>query len=139
GYGSTVALVTASIASFYPVYAATATGLMAPSVEQVDLLRLYGAGRAQELWYLRLPAALPALFSGLRTAAGLSVIGTIVGEFVASNGLPPTLGFLVISGARAARTDLSFAAVVCAGALAMVFSALLGMLERRLIGRWYGA
>lgn len=139
GYGSTVALVTAGIASFYPVYAATATGLLAPSVEQVDLLRLYGAGRAQELWYLRLPAALPALFSGLRTAAGLSVIGTIVGEFVASNGLPPTLGFLVISGARAARTDLSFAAVVCAGALAMAFSALLGLLERRLIGRWYGA
>jgi NitT/TauT family transport system ATP-binding protein len=139
GYGSSVALVTASIASFYPVYAATATGLMAPSVEQVDLLRLYGANRAQELWYLRLPAALPALFSGLRTAAGLSVIGTIVGEFVASNGLPPTLGFLVISGARAARTDLSFAAVVCAGALAMAFSALLGLAERRLIGSWYGA
>ncbi len=139
GYGSSVALVTASIASFYPIYAATATGLVAPSVEQVDLLRLYGASRRQELWYLRFPAALPALFSGLRTAAGLSVIGTIVGEFVASNGLPPTLGFLVISGARAARTDLSFAAVVCAGGLAMIFSYLLRVMERRAIGKWYGA
>lgn len=139
GYGTGVALTTAVIAAFYPVYSATTTGLSAPARELVDLFALYGAGRARELWLLRLPAALPALFSGLRSAAGLSVIGAIVGEFVGSNGYPPTLGYLVVFSARSARPDLCFAAIACAAALALAQHAVLRLLEARAIGRWYGA
>lgn len=139
GYGIPVALATASIAAFYPVYSATATGLTAPASELVDLLRLYRAPRWRELVDLRLFAALPAFFSGLRSAAGLAVIGGIVGEFVGSNGLPPTLGQLVVYSARSARSDLCFAAIVCAGALALALHAVIRALEARLIGRWYGA
>ncbi len=139
GYGTAVALTTAVIAAFYPVYSAATTGLAAPPRELVDLFALYGAGRPRELWLLRLPAALPALFSGLRSAAGLSVIGAIVGEFVGSNGYPPTLGYLVVFSARSARPDLCFAAIVCAAALALAQHGALRLLERRAIGRWYGA
>lgn len=139
GYGGGVPLATTVIACFYPIYSSVSTGLVAPSVDQVDLLRLYGAGTLQELWYLRLPAAMPSVFAGLKTAAGLSVIGAIVGEFVGSNGAPATLGFLVVFGARSARTDLGFAAVVCAGLLALGLHALVQMWERRSIGHWYGA
>ena len=138
GYGTPVSLCTAIIASFYPIYSATSTGLEAPGRELVDLLRLYGASRLRELTFLRLPAALPALFSGLRSAAGLSVIGAIVGEFVGSNGFPPTLGYLVVYSARSARPDLCFAAIAGAAALALSLHALLRALERRAIGRWYG-
>ena len=138
GYGTGVALTTAVIAAFYPVYSATTTGLAAPGRELVDLFDLYGAGRGRELWLLRLPAALPAIFSGLRSAAGLSVIGAVVGEFVGSNGRPPTLGYLVMYAARSARTDLCFAAIVAAAALALVQHGALRALEARAIGRWYG-
>lgn len=139
GYGRPVALVTAAIAAFFPVYSAAATGLVAPSVDLVDLFRLTGASRARELVSLRAWAALPALFSGLRTAAGLAVIGAIVGEFVGSNGSPPTLGSVVLAASRSARLEQAFAAVLLAGALALTFGGVLGLIERRLVGRWYGA
>lgn len=139
GYGPPVAMTTAAIAAFYPVYSAASTGLRAPTSDWVDLLRLYGASPLGTLWDLRLPAALPALFSGLRTAAGLSVIGAIVGEFVGSNGIPPALGQVVVASARSARMDVCFAAIVAAGLLALGLHAGLRLAEQRLIGRWYGA
>jgi NitT/TauT family transport system permease protein len=139
GYGTPVAVCTAAIVAFYPVYSATATGLEAPSRDLVDLLRLYRAPRWRELTDLRLPAALPAISSGMRSAGGLAVIGAIIGEFVGSNGMPPTLGQLVVYSARSARMDLCFAAIGCAAALAMAVHAGLRMAEARLLGRWYGA
>lgn len=139
GYGRGVALATAVIASFYPIYSATNTGLVAPSAELVDLYRLLGASRLQELLGLRAWAALPALFSGLRTAGGLAVIGAIVGEFIGSNGSPPTLGYTVLFASRSARSEVAFAAIGVAGALALGIGAGVGWLERRWIGRWYGA
>lgn len=139
GYGMAVAVATGWMAAFYPVLAAAQTGLQAPSRDLVDLLRLLGASHWKEFVLLRVPSALPALFAGLRTAAGLAVIGAIVGEFVGSNGDPPTLGFLVVSGARAARSDLAFAAVTCAALLALTLHRVTNALAQRLIGRWYGA
>ncbi len=139
GYGRPVALATAAIAAFYPVYSATITGLGAAGQDQVDLVRLLGASRAQELLVLRAWAALPAVFSGLRTAAGLAVIGAIVGEFVGSNGSPPTLGHTVLYASRSARLEQAFAAIVLAGALALALGLCLSWAERRLIARWYGA
>lgn len=139
GYGERVAIATGALAAFYPMVAATRAGLAAPQQEWVDLVRLHGATPLQELRVLRLPAAMPSLLAGLRAAAGLSVIGAIVGEFVGSNGAPRTLGFLVVSGARAARTDMSFAAIVGAALLALSFHAALLQVERRVIRPWYGA
>ncbi len=139
GYGVPVAAVTAAIAAFYPVYAAATTGLRAPLQEQVDLLRLLGASRLQELLLLRVPASLPATFAGLRSAAGLAVIGAIVGEFVGSNGAPASLGWLVLFAARSAKSELSFAAIVCAAALAFTLHAAVRAVEARAVGRWYGA
>ena len=137
GYGLPVAATTAFIASVYPLHAAGRTGLLAPSQDQIDVLRLYGATRWQVTRDLRLKAAWPALFAGLRIAAGLAVIGAIIGEFVGSNGVPPTLGQLVVYSARSARTDLCFAAITLAGALAACLQGAIGVLERASIGRWY--
>ncbi len=138
GYGLPVSTATAILAALYPVHAAGRTGLGAPTQDQVDLLRLYGASPIRVLVDLRLRAALPALFAGLRVAAGLAVIGAIIGEFVGSNGVPPTLGQVIVASARSARTDLCFAAITCAGVLAAAVQAGITGLERALIGRWYG-
>ncbi|MBM4392701.1 MAG: ABC transporter permease subunit [Deltaproteobacteria bacterium] len=138
GYGTGVATVTGAIAAFFPVYSACATGLRAPSQELVDLFALYRASRAAELRWLRLPAALPVLLSGLRTAGGLAVIGAIVGEFVGSNGFPVSLGYLVVYAARSANLGLCFAAIFAAALLALLLHAGIGAIERGAVGRWYG-
>lgn len=139
GYGRSVALVTAAVAAFYPVFSTATTGLVSASPDWVALFRLYGASRFRELWSLRLVAALPSLFAGLRTAGGLAVIGAIVGEFVGSNGSPPTLGYLIVFGARSAELGLCFAAVSVSAGLALFFLAVMSVAERRLVGRWFGA
>lgn len=138
GYGLPVSLTTAVFASIFPVYSAGRTGLGAASRDQVDVLRLYGASPLQILLQLRMPLALPALFAGLRVAAGLAVIGAIIGEFVGSNGVPPTLGQTVVYAARSARTDVCFAAIAYAGLLAASLQAGIAALERAWIGAWYG-
>lgn len=137
GYGLPVAIATAAIASFFPVLTAADVGLRSTEPEQLELLELYGAGFWQTLWKLRFPAALPYLFAGLRTAGGLSVIGGIVGEFVGSNGLPPSLGYLVLRAARTAETELSLAAVLSASALSLAVYGAVRLGERWVIGRWH--
>lgn len=138
GYGSPPAIASAAIVSFFPVLTAANLGLRSTPREQLELFALYDAGFLRTLLHLRLPGALPFLFSGLRTAAGLSVIGAIVGEFVGSNGLPASLGFVVLRSARSADTATSFAAIFAAAALALVFFSAVRLLERLSIGRWHG-
>ena len=138
GYGSPPAIASAAIVSFFPVLTAANLGLRSTPREQVELFSLYDASFLRTLIHLRLPGALPFLFSGLRTAAGLSVIGAIVGEFVGSNGLPPSLGFVVLRSACSADTATSFAAIFAAAALALIFFSAVRLLEKLSIGRWHG-
>lgn len=137
GYGLPVAIGSAALVSFFPVLTAAHAGLAAADPDQVSLMRLYRASWWQEMRWLRIPGSLPFLFSGLRTAAGLSTVGAIVGEFVGSNGFPPCLGSLVLRGMRAAETGLIFAAILCAALLSTVIFAAVRLAERRLVGRWH--
>ncbi len=137
GYGVPVAAAAAAIAAFFPLLTATHVGLSSAPPARVELLRLYGATWSQELIKLRIPGALPHFFAGLRTAGGLAVIGAIVGEFVGSNGAPPSLGNLVLRSARSADTPQTFAAIGCAAAMAIGFYGLIRAVEWRSIGRWF--
>ena len=138
GYGLAPATASAAIVSFFPILTAANLGLRSATDAQLELFALYGARWGQTLRHLRLPVALPFLFSGLRTAAGLSVIGAIVGEFVGSNGMPTSLGYLVLRSARSADTATTFGAIGCATALALAFFSLVRLTERRVIGPWHG-
>ncbi len=137
GYGLPVAVAAATLVAFFPLLTAAHLGLRSADPAQVELMRLYGASWTQELLKLRLPSALPWFFGGLRTAGGLSVIGAIVGEFVGSNGLPPSLGYLVLRSARAADTAQTFAAIGCSALLALLFFALTRALQLRFTGAWH--
>lgn len=138
-YGTPVAIASAAIVAFFPVLTSAHRGLSAASPDQVELLRLYGASRWQELARLRAPTALPFLLTGLRSAGGLAVIGAVVGEFVGSNGVPRSLGYQVLYAIRTSSTDLSFAAIGCAASLSLGYFLLVRWLERRLVGRWHGS
>ena len=137
GYGVPVAVATATLLAFFPILTAANLGLRSVPQEQLELFQLHGASRSQEIRLLRLPTSLPFLFSGLRTAAGLSVIGAVVGEFVGSFGDPPSLGALAMSALRGARTEASFAAILVATGLALGLFAAVRWAENRMIGSWH--
>jgi NitT/TauT family transport system permease protein len=138
GPGARAVAVSSFIVSLFPVIANTLTGLRSVDPALRDLFRLYGARRVATLWKLELPAALPHLFTGLRIASGLSVIGAIVGEFVAGFSEDAAgLGILVLSAYRQLRTDLLFAAVLAASVLGLALFGAVSLTGARLLRRWH--
>jgi len=136
GPGTRAAAVSAFVVSVFPVIAGTLAGFRSVEPSLRDLFRLYRAGRIATLVKLELPSALPSMITGFRVAAGLSVIGAIVGEFVAgfSEG-SAGLGITVLSAYRQLRTDLMFGAVLAASLLGLVLFAVVQGLGRALTRR----
>lgn len=138
GPGQRSSVTCAVIVSVFPVLAATLDGLRSTDRNLVEMFNVLGATRAQRWWKLELPAAVPSIVTGLRIAAGLAVIGTIVGEFVGAfvdDDAP--LGIQIMSANREYRTDLVFAAV---GLSALVGFALFGAVSAGgwlLLRRWH--
>jgi NitT/TauT family transport system permease protein len=133
GYGFRAVVAAAFVVSVFPVIANTLAGLLSVDPALRDLFRLHRASRAATLWKLRLPWALPYLLTGLRIAAGLAVIGAIVGEFVGGGGL----GVVILGAMRQQRTDLVFAAVGYASALGLVLFAAVGLASRFALRHWH--
>src|SRR5262252_1039323 len=80
GYGLTSKVLLALLVSFFPIVVNIVTGLVAIEEELLDLCRILQSGRWQEFSKVRLPNALPYLFSSLKVASTLSVIGAVIGE-----------------------------------------------------------
>jgi NitT/TauT family transport system permease protein len=130
--------VSALIVSVFPVIANTLAGLRSVDPALRDLFRLYGAGRAATLLKLELPSAVPSIVTGLRVAAGLAVIGTIVGEFVAGYAEDAAgLGITVMAANRQLRTDLLFAAVLSASLLGLAIFGAVNLAGHLLLRRWH--
>ena len=130
----------AFIVSVFPVIANTLTGLLSTDPNLVDLFRLYGARPLATLGKLRLPAALPSLFGGLRVAAGLAVIGTVVAEFLVGQiGEGAGLGVTIAGGARVGRTDRVFAAVLLTSLLGLALFGAVNLASHLLLRRWHAS
>jgi NitT/TauT family transport system permease protein len=135
GYGPRAVVAAAFIVSVFPVIANTLAGLRSVDPALRDLFRLYGASRRAGLLKLALPWALPSLLTGLRIAAGLAVIGAIVGEFVGGGGL----GVVVLEAMRQQRTDLVFAAIGHASLLGLLLFAGVNLASRLALRRWHAS
>jgi NitT/TauT family transport system permease protein len=141
GPGLRAVAVSAFIVSVFPIIANTLAGLRSVDPRLSDLFRLYGATLGDTVLKLRLPSAVPSMATGFKVASGLSVIGAIVGEFVAgfSEG-NAGLGITVLAAYRQLRTDLLFAAVLLASLLGLSLFALVSasssLLLRRLRAQW---
>ncbi len=138
GSGTRAVAVAAFIVSVFPVITGTLAGIRAVDPALRDLFRLYGAGRLAVLTKLELPAALPHTVTGLRVASGLSVIGTIVGEFVAGFADEDAgLGIVVLTAYRQLKTDLLFGAVICSSALGLALFVAVELFGHALLRRWH--
>jgi NitT/TauT family transport system permease protein len=140
GYGPRTAVASAAIVSVFPVLAATLDGMRGTDRGLVELFGTLRAGRLQRWWKLELPWAIPSIVTGLRVAAGLSVIGAIVGEFVgAFAGDESPVGILILSAMRENRTDLVFAAVAVAAIVGFVLFGLVSLGGWLLLRRWHAS
>ena len=108
GFGILPKVLVAFLISFFPIIINTAVGLRSISPEMIDLARSMGATRLQIFTRFRLPTSLPYLFSGLKVASTLAVVGAVVGEFV---GADKGLGYLLLVANSNLLTALMFAAI----------------------------
>ncbi len=115
---------------FFPVLVNTVVGIRSVPEELRDLLRSLDATPWQMVRYLEIPASLPVLLGGLRIGATLSVIGAVVGEFVAAD---QGLGFLVNLARGRYDTPLVFVAVFTLIGMALALYGTVAWLERRLL------
>ena len=109
GYGMLSKVVMAALIVFFPIVVNTVDGLRAADPDIVNLLKVLGARPAQIVRRVRVPAALPFVFSGTRIAIATSVIGAIIGEWVGST---RGLGYLMIHANAQLHVDLVFAVIV---------------------------
>ncbi len=121
GYGVWPNIVIGTTIAFFPMVVNTAVGLAAAEPEMLELVRALHASRWQVFVKIRFPNALPYVFTGLKLNATMSVIGAIVGEFVASE---RGLGSLIITGGVTMETPMIFASLMLISALGL---ALYGM------------
>ncbi|MSO88944.1 MAG: ABC transporter permease [Rhodospirillaceae bacterium] len=108
GYGLASKVAMATLVIFFPVAATFYDGLRRTHPGWLDLARTMQASPWATLRHIRLPAALPALASGLRVAAGVAPIGAVIGEWVGSSA---GLGYLMLQANARLQTDLMFAAL----------------------------
>lgn len=114
---------------FFPVMINLVRGLMSPSPSHVELLQSYAAPRRTQLWKLQFPTAMPYLFSALKVAAALSLIGAIVKEFF--GGSQERLGQYITTKAGLLQFEEAWAAIVLASAFGILLYVAVVWVERR--------
>ncbi len=114
---------------FFPVLVNTVAGLTATEPMQRDLMRTYGAGYWQTLFKLRLPAAMPFVFNGLKISTTLALIGAIVAEFFGSP--IKGMGFRISTEVGRLGLDMVWAEITVAALAGSAFYGLVALIEKR--------
>lgn len=127
GHGLLPKVIVTALIAFFPIAVNTVDGLRSADRETLDLLRTLGAGRWARFRLVKLPGALPFLFSGARVGIAVAVIGAVFGELV---GAEAGLGHLMTLSSANLRTDRVFACVVVLSAMAVGLFAGVAALER---------
>ncbi|WP_137136213.1 ABC transporter permease [Rhizobium sp. FKY42] len=119
--------------SFFPIVVGMVKGLRSPDVLLLDLMHTYNASRTQTFWKLRWPAALPYLFTSLKVAIAISLVGAIVGEL--PTGAVAGLGARLLSGSYYGQTIQIWAALFMAAALAAILVSIIGLAHTQVLKR----
>ena len=130
GYGIGPKLAIVALICFFPITVNLLDGLRSAPPELLKLMRSMGASRLRTLRSVELPAALPALFSGLKIAATVSVIGAVFGEWA---GADKGLGRLVLLGNNQLETPRVYAGIVILTVMAVGLFALTALAERLVV------
>ena len=132
GSGTTPAVATAFLLSFFPITVNVATGLATLEPELEDVLRALGAKRLDILLKVGVPRSMPYLFAACKIAITLAFVGTVVSETVASD---RGIGYLMMSASSSLRMPLVFAGLMTISVLAVIMYQLFAIIEMRTT-RW---
>lgn len=135
GFGLAPKVAISAIICFFPMLVTSTRGLRAVSPQALELMRILSASKWDVFLKVRLPSSLPYVFSGLKVASTLSVIGAIVAEFT---GADRGIGYLVMAASYRLDTKLMFAGIAYSSAAGILFFNLVSGLEKLLL-HWPGA
>ena len=112
--------------SFFPVAVGMVKGLRSPEIMYLDLMRTYNASKAQVFWKLRWPASMPYLFTSMKIAVAISLVGAIVGEL--PTGAVAGIGARLLAGSYYGQTVQIWAALIVAALMAAVLVSLIDLI-----------
>jgi NitT/TauT family transport system permease protein len=127
GFGIIPKVLSAFLLAFFPVVVSAVQGFKSVDLDMLDLVRAMEANRRQMFTIVRLPHALPAIFSGLKVSVTLAIVGAVVGEFVGSNS---GIGFLLQRSIGNFELNTMFAALIVLAVLGVVLFWLIEIVER---------
>ncbi|MCR6501445.1 ABC transporter permease [Shinella sp. CPCC 101442] len=119
--------------SFFPVVVGMVKGLRSPEQIQLDLMHTYNASAAQTFWKLRWPSSMPYLFTSLKVAIAISLVGAIVGEL--PTGAVAGLGARLLAGSYYGQTVQIWAALFMAAAVAALLVIVVGFAHTLVLKR----
>ena len=133
GYGMQHKVIVVALISFFPIVVNTSDGLRSADPDLINLLRTMGANRWQVFSKAQIPNALPFMFSGVKIAITVSVIGAVIGEWVGSS---EGLGYLAIRSKGQFLFERVYAVTLILSLMGIGLFVLAGLLERALLP-WY--
>jgi ABC-type nitrate/sulfonate/bicarbonate transport system permease component len=136
GFGMTPTIFIVVLFCFFPLAISTADGLTSSDPDLIALLRAMGAKKKQIWRMIRMPAALPSFFSGLRLAVTYSVVAATIGEWVGGS---PGLGLYMLRSKNALATDQVFVAMFITTLLSVALFMLVYGIERIVLPWYYSA
>ena len=135
GFGMAPKVIIAALIAFFPLVENTYMGLTTTPGSQLELFRALRASRITTLLKLRVPHAIPAIFSGFRVALMLSLVGAVVAEYVGAN---QGLGALIIVSQGTLDTELMLVAFVVLTVLGLSLDWLYGLVYKAVLVKLYG-
>jgi NitT/TauT family transport system permease protein len=127
GIGSESKIVLAALLAFFPVTINLTRGMQNVDSSLLDVFQVLNASRWKTLRFIRFPSALPSFYDGLRIAVPASLVGAVLGEFIASE---RGLGHRMLLSTTNLRLDLVFAILLTLGCLSIAGFYVLQILER---------
>jgi ABC-type nitrate/sulfonate/bicarbonate transport system permease component len=132
GLSNAMVLGVIGFGTLWPMLLATIHGFAAVEPRLIEVARVLKLSRAQVIWKIALPNALPDILAGMRFALTVALILSVVGEMLASQ---EGLGHRILLAARSFRSADLFAGVILLGAVGFASNTMLALAERRLL-RW---
>ena len=129
GYGMISKVVMAILIIYFPVTSSFYDGLVSTPKSYLDLATTMGTTEWRQLFLIKVPAAAPSLFSGIRLAAVYAPIGATIGEWVGSS---QGLGYLMLLASGRVKIDLMFASLLTLGVMSMGLYAIISVILSRL-------
>ena len=135
GMASIVVIVT--VISLFPIVTNVTTGLRSVDNGLLDLMTLYQAAPLQVLFKVRLPNAIPYLITGAKVSSGLTIVGAVIGEYMAGHGIDEQgLGYYIFMSSQNFQTEILFASIFLSSLLGVTMVTAVAVISRTLLAQW---